>query len=232
MKQLVVLLVLAGVVCCLSAQADSSFVSIYPLDQDLSYFWSLDYCYAQAANVLEAWDGRLLIQSSILVDTDPPPGSGALSYYSPFISFGRRGVYNSTSPYGYNGCSYRFTSVVKADFERYLGLNDSFSVPDMVWLDSNFLGSDPFNLYLDNGQQIRISDMIEASPSFIVTGEVGEWPQKRQIIAKFDFNCQELWHRGYFNSDNFSSHKAMRTTDGGYVSCFGNKILKVSATGD
>lgn len=233
MKKLSILILLIIAAAYLPAQSDSSFVSIYPFNPDLSSFWDMEHGFEQAVNVLEAWDGSFVLQSSILVDTDPPPGLGLWQYYSPFVVFNRDGQYLWTSQNIDDNCnSLAYRRVIKAEPGYYLGFGNTYYIgmPSITRMDSNFYGIAAVFPTLNNGLSILPRDIIETNGGYIVSGTVSPDTLLYGVVAKFDFTDNEIWHRSFVFSQGMNH--LQRLSDGSFLFMIGNKLMRVSAEGD
>lgn len=238
MNKLCILALLIFTALSLRGQSDSTFVSIYPLDPGLNYCWALDYSEEQATNVFEAWDGSLVIQSSIRLRNDPPSGPVTITYHSPFITFSGNGEYQNT--YFNNNPQFgskQFRRVIRAEPGYYLGIgySQNESSIEIIKLDYNFNGISSIWPHLSSGEAISPGDILAVEDGFLILGTIstnrGSLWRIDTVVAKCNFAGAVLWHN-VLATNCWGNHFLQDLPDGSIIASAHNRLMRITASGD
>lgn len=228
MKKVLVVIAVLAVAGILFAQSDSSFVALYQLNGSVHPIWDSECSGLGAGNVFLDYSGNPVMQSWMLYNTDPPPGSGVLDYVSPFAVFTPAGDYLTTivSPTSFgNG----YTRITPDGEGEYWALRYSIYHPwpiPLHKLDANFDIVESLTLTLDSGADLLIEDFMLFQGGILACGS----STARKVLAMFNLAGEEIWQRSLIaNEGKFTLGVS---SSGNVYYHQGNGILFTNAAGD
>lgn len=228
MRKMLAMILVLFVSGCLFGQSDSSFVAVYLLNYNVHPIWNSESAGLGAGNVFLDYSGNPVMQSWMCYNADPPPGSGDLSYVSPFAVFSPSGDYLDTIVPS-TGFGLRYRCVIPNGEGGYWALHSEPSFPSLSILhklDLNFEVVENLTLTLNSGDEFRIEDFMLFQGGFLACG----YSLDRQVLAFFSQSGIEIWHRSYTNTEgNFTL--GISSSGNAYYH-HGNNILLTSAEGD
>jgi hypothetical protein len=165
------------------------------------------------------------MQSWVLYNSDPDPGSGVLAEQSPLAVFSPTGEYQTTI---IPSQQFNFIRISPTDDGGYLALyRVMFMFPgELVKLDSSFNLVQNISLNLSSGLALFPDDVLLNNGQMLACG----YTEGYRVLACFDLEGNEIWHRSFVSEYGESS---LGISSSGNIYChIRNKVLVTSTAGD